>query len=90
VVLSPDGKLGGVGGTSAAAPLWSALIARLNEALGTRVGYLNPLLYGRLSSVLRDISQGNNGAYPAASGWDPCTGLGAPGATTLLDGLQGK
>jgi kumamolisin len=89
VVVSPNGRLGGVGGTSAAAPLWSALIARLNQALGVRVGYLNPLLYSKLSSgVLRDITEGNNGAYNAGPGWDPCTGLGVPGATTLLNGLQ--
>src|ERR1700749_3066598 len=36
------------GGTSAAAPLWAALIARMNQQLagGKRVGYLTPLLYG--------------------------------------------
>ena len=39
------------GGTSAAAPLWAALIARMNAILeqelgtGKRVGYLTPLLY---------------------------------------------
>src|SRR5207247_11254692 len=42
-----------MGGTSAAAPLWAALIARINEGLGVRVGYFNPLLYNRLSGVLR-------------------------------------
>ena len=30
-VLTPDGQPGGVGGTSAAAPLWSALITLLNQ-----------------------------------------------------------
>jgi kumamolisin len=90
VVVGPDGKAAGVGGTSAAAPLWASLVARLNQALGTRVGYLNPLLYTRCADgVLRDITQGNNGVYPAEVGWDACTGLGSPDATRLLGALQG-
>jgi kumamolisin len=89
VILSANGQLGGVGGTSAAAPLWSALIARCNQALGARVGYLNPLLYSQMSTgVLRDITQGNNGAYQAGTGWDACSGFGSPGAGSLLQGLQ--
>ena len=35
-----------VGGTSAVAPLWAGLIARLNQSLGKPVGFLNPTLYG--------------------------------------------
>jgi kumamolisin len=38
-----DGKACVVGGTSAVAPLWAGLTALLNEQLGTRVGFLNPL-----------------------------------------------
>ncbi len=88
-IVQPNGSVRGVGGTSAAAPLWSALIARLNQALGTRVGYLNALLYAHMSSgVLRDITEGGNGSYQAGPGWDPCTGFGAPGADTLLQALQ--
>src|SRR5262249_48106927 len=34
-----DGQLEVVGGTSAVAPLWAALIARLNQLLGQPVGY---------------------------------------------------
>ncbi|HEV2373686.1 MAG TPA: S53 family peptidase [Streptosporangiaceae bacterium] len=89
VVVGPNGSLAGVGGTSAAAPLWAALAARLSEALGTRVGYLNPLLYSRMATgVLRDITEGSNGAYQAGTGWDACTGLGVPGADALLQALQ--
>ncbi len=89
VIVTPNGSLGGVGGTSAAAPLWSALISRFNEALGTRVGYLNPLLYTNYSDALRDITDGNNGGYEAGPGWDACTGWGSPGASALLQALQG-
>lgn len=79
------------GGTSATAPLWAALIARINEGLGARTGFLNTLLYTRFSNgVLFDITQGNNGAFSAGPGWDACTGLGSPDGQKLLDALSGK
>lgn len=64
-----------VGGTSAAAPLWAALVCRLNQALGRKVGFLHPSLYGL--GGLRDIASGSNGAYTAGVGYDLCTGLGS-------------
>jgi len=90
VVMHVDGtQLEVIGGTSAAAPLWAALIARLNQGLGARCGYLNPVLYAKCASgVLRDITIGNNGAYSAAPGWDPCTGLGTPDGQRLLHALS--
>lgn len=66
-----------VGGTSAVAPLWAGLIARLNASLGKPLGYLNPILYQH-PGVLNDITQGDNGEFSAAPGWDACTGLGSP------------
>lgn len=80
-----------MGGTSAAAPLWAALIARLNQRLGTPVGYLTPLLYQRrLRASTRDIRRGSNGQFKAALGWDACTGWGSPQGSDLLAALQGK
>jgi kumamolisin len=64
------------------------LISRYNQALGTRVGYLNPLLYTRYSGALRDITSGNNGGYAAEPGWDACTGWGSPGGSSLLQAIQ--
>ena len=83
-----------VGGTSAVAPLWSALIARLAQATGKRFGLLQPLVYAGVSPGtdvpgFRDITSGNNGAYSAGPGWDACTGLGVPDGTALLSRLQG-
>jgi kumamolisin len=81
-----DGQDKVFGGTSAVAPLWAALVARINQRLGTPVGFLNPVVYraaGR--KTLRDITSGTNGAYKAAKGWDACTGLGSPHGTKLLD-----
>jgi kumamolisin len=81
-----------IGGTSAVAPLWAALTALLNEKLGTAVGFLNPKLYALNEMGLHDISSGNNddsglGYYSAGPGWDPCTGLGSPDGTALLNAL---
>lgn len=79
-----------VGGTSAVSPLWAGLVARLNQALGKPVGFLNPLLYGPVagSGAFHDITSGNNGAYSAAPGWDACTGWGSPDGARLLAALS--
>src|SRR5439155_18140768 len=42
---SHDPPLPPIGGTSAVAPLWAGLIALVNQSLGTRAGFINPLLY---------------------------------------------
>jgi kumamolisin len=86
-VLSPNGQLGGVGGTSASAPLWSALITLLNQLTGTPLGFCNPQLYAHLKDSLVDIVSGNNGSYKAGPGWDACTGWGRPNGTLLLQAL---
>ena len=81
-----DGSQTVVGGTSAVAPLWAALIARINAAKGAPVGFVNPKLY-QTPSALRDITQGNNGAFAASSGWDACTGLGSPNGQKVAAAL---
>jgi len=72
-----DGQDMVIGGTSAVAPLWAGLIARINAQKGSRVGFVNPKLYQNLAA-LNDISIGDNGDYEASAGWDACTGLGSP------------
>jgi kumamolisin len=71
-----------VGGTSAVAPLWAALVALLNEAAKTPLGFVNARLYASPAS-LRDVTSGSNGAYSAGPGWDACTGLGSPDGAKL-------
>jgi kumamolisin len=88
-----DGTATVVGGTSAVAPLWSALVARIAQAVGKPLGLLQPVLYksaapGRVATGFRDVSQGNNGAYDAGPGWDACTGLGVPKGSELLTLFQ--
>ena len=91
------GQFGIVGGTSASAPLWGALIALCNQQLNARVGNFNALLYSTIgpNKVLNDITQGNNdtdgllnGQFAAGPGWDACTGWGTPDGQKLLAALQ--
>ena len=82
-----DGTDTVIGGTSAVAPLWAGLIARINQAAAVAVGYLNPALYQN-QHALRDITQGNNGDFAAAPGWDGCTGLGSPDGGLVLASLK--
>ena len=88
-----DGQPQVVGGTSAVAPLWAALICRLAQATGKSFGLIQPLLYagagsGTTPAGFRDITQGNNGEYQAGPGWDACTGLGVPDGTALAARLS--
>jgi kumamolisin len=88
-----DGQQTVVGGTSAVAPLWAGLIARLAQSTGKKFGLLQTLLYnsvpaGKPADGLNDITSGNNGAYSAGPGWDACTGLGSPDGTELLTRLS--
>jgi kumamolisin len=78
-----DGQSAVVGGTSAVAPLWAALIALLNQQRGSNIGFANPTLYQNAENGFHDITQGNNGSYSARQGWDPCTGLGSPNGGQL-------
>ena len=89
-----DGTSFVVGGTSAVAPLWAALIALLNQKLGGHVGFLNPQLYALPASAatLHDVTVGDNRVtyerytnvgYTAATGWDACSGLGSPNGAAL-------
>ncbi|HET9059264.1 MAG TPA: S53 family peptidase [Acidimicrobiales bacterium] len=90
-IVRVDSQTITVGGTSAVAPLWAGLVARLNQALGRPVGFLQPVLYSSAASgALHDITTGNNGAYQAGPGWDACTGLGSPDGAKLLAVFQAQ
>ncbi len=82
-----DGQAQVIGGTSAVAPLWAALLARCNQKLGRSVGDVHAALYQLGPHVFRDITSGDNGAYRAGPGWDACTGLGSPDGEALVAGL---
>ena len=84
-----DGINSIIGGTSAVAPLWAGLVARINAAGGAPVGFINPQLYR--SSGLNDVTCGDNGGYAASVGWDACCGLGTPDGRKIAGilGAQG-
>jgi kumamolisin len=88
-----DGQSVVVGATPPVPPLWAALIALMNQQLGTSVGFINPKLYAlngypNSPGPLHDITSGSNGAYDAGVGWDPVTGLGSPDGTRLEQALS--
>ena len=83
-----DGESTTVGGTSAVAPLWAALIALANQSLGAKVGFVNAALYAT-PAAFTDITTGNNNGYSCGPGWDPVTGLGTPKGDAVLSALKG-
>ena len=90
-----DGQDTVIGGTSAVAPLWAALVACLAQAAGRPLGPLAPRLYAGTGAAevapgFRDVTVGTNGSYRAGPGWDACTGLGVPVGTALLAALEGR
>jgi kumamolisin len=89
-MIQTDGKKVPIGGTSAVAPLWAALVALVNQsAAGSGrkpVGFINQTAYAT-SGDFRDVTLGDNGSYSAGTGWDACTGLGSPEGTKLLEQL---
>ena len=86
-VVRVDGVDTVIGGTSAVAPLFAGLIARINGSKGTPVGFVNAELYAH-TTAMRDITSGNNGDFAASIGWDACSGLGSPIGTAVQAGLS--
>jgi kumamolisin len=84
------------GGTSAVAPFYAGLIARLNAGTGEPAGFLNADLYAwaaENSGPFADVTSGNNdtagSGYAAAVGWDAVTGWGSLNGTALFNLLGG-
>jgi kumamolisin len=82
------------GGTSAAAPLWAALIARIAARRPNQPAqFLTPLLYKRGRGAFRDVSEGHNTSpqpgrgYHARPGFDGVSGWGVPDGEALLASL---
>jgi kumamolisin len=80
-----------LGGTSAAAPLWAALLARVAQRIGTPLGYVQPVLYRATAGAApcESVVVGTNGAFRAGADWDACTGLGTPDGEALLRAFAG-
>jgi subtilase family serine protease len=86
-----QGQWGAVGGTSAAAPIWAAGQALVNEDTIQRLGTFgySPRFYYAVEdknaggNAYFDVTSGNNLYYPATPGWDYATGLGTPNITNF-------
>jgi subtilase family serine protease len=104
IYVRADAKDNTVGGTSCAAPLWAAFVALCNQQAASHgapaVGFLNPLIYAtatgpNYASSFHDITTGNNqwsgsgSRFPAAPGYDLCTGWGTPQGQSLIYALLG-
>jgi subtilase family serine protease len=89
-------------GTSAAAPLWAAFTALVNQQSarngGASVGFINPALYAiaagsNYARCFHDITIGNNTTqqspdlFQATNNYDLCSGLGAMNGTNLIAAL---
>lgn len=92
VVIFNKGAPTLIGGTSASAPVFAALLTRINEerlrAGKTPVGFVNPTLYAN-PGAFHDITVGSNpgcgtDGFAVTQGWDPVTGLGTPNYPALL------
>jgi subtilase family serine protease len=85
-------------GTSAATPLWAAVIALADQDAGHHLGFVNPAIYAIARSpayhrAFHDVTTGDNSVfwparlftgYTAGPGWDPVTGWGSPNARILV------
>jgi subtilase family serine protease len=90
-----------IGGTSAAAPVWAALLTLTDASracAGRPLGFAGPALYraasGAYTDDFNDVQSGNNdftgtnGAnYSAHPGYDEATGLGSPNGAPLAAAL---
>ena len=80
-----------IGGTSASAPQWAALIAIMKSAKKGNFNNFNASLYSVVkhnNNLMHDITTGTNGSCgyycTARSGYDYVTGLGTPQAGNLI------
>ncbi|MGZ3713348.1 MAG: S53 family peptidase, partial [Bdellovibrionota bacterium] len=87
-----------IGGTSAAAPLWAAFTALVNQTRISgglaRIGFANPMLYqlgqsSLYSSIFHDIADATtNLYYPAVTGFDLSTGWGSFNGAAMLAAMS--
>ena len=89
--FGPDHGWVSVGGTSAGAPQWAALVAIADEGralagLGTLNGATQTLaaIYAASASDFHDITSGSTQFQSAGPGYDLATGRGSPVANLLI------
>ena len=93
-----DNQVMGVGGTSAATPVFASIMALVLQKIGQAQGLVNPILYALAynqnysggAAVFHDIVKGTNTVpgvtgYNAGPGYDMATGLGSVDVTQLVN-----
>ena len=101
-VIYDQGQAASFGGTSCAAPLWTAFTAMVNQQgqiyAHKPLGFICPAIYtiaksSLYSSTMHDVTVGNNTnfTYPsqffASPGFDLCSGWGTPAGAALINAL---
>jgi hypothetical protein len=93
VVVYNNGNYYAVGGTSAGAPQWAALVAIADQGAAQQGGgpltgatQTLPAIYSAAQSDFHDITSGSNG-YTATAGYDLVTGRGTPKAQLIVNDL---
>ena len=96
------GVYGVFGGTSAASPALAGIVALINQAHGSPVGFLNSAVYqlarsSSYSSAFHDITLGENSdtagqfgvdGFAAGAGYDLATGWGTPNVANFIAGIN--
>ncbi|HEX9671283.1 MAG TPA: peptidase S53, partial [Thermoanaerobaculia bacterium] len=81
-------------GTSAAAPVWAGLVARINQMLGRPIGLFTPILYRNFellvrAGAIRPVRRIEGSDTEERSGWNRRTGLGVPDGRRLAEAICG-
>jgi len=84
-----SGRLRSTGGTSAVAPMYTALWTLIAALNGRPVGQPHPALYAAGGRCFADITEGDTGGpYAARRGWDAASGWGTPIGTRIARALD--
>ncbi|WP_067849243.1 S53 family peptidase [Alicyclobacillus mali (ex Roth et al. 2021)] len=89
------GWLAGYGGTSFVAPQLNGITALIDQYVGGRVGFLDPVFYQLMqqngygaNQPFNDLTTGNNWYWSAVSGYDPASGIGTPNVANLAQAIK--
>lgn len=90
VLVVVSGEMYKLGGTSIATPMWTGIIALMDNYFNRSLGFVNPLFYQisrtkYYNTSFTQITSGNNNYYHATPGWNPVTGLGTPLVSNLIN-----
>lgn len=94
-VYFQGGWIYGFGGTSFVAPQLNGITSLISQAIGSRVGFLNPQLYSRLAqfgysrvSPFNAITTGDNLYWQAGPQYNPATGVGTLNVANFLNSFS--